>query len=181
MDHKDINTTTVHYTVTAQRKRSAVEKLAPLAIDRSGRSAPINSAATYEAKSVAVLFGNCIEPSNVNAGGQACPTRFQCAGCGFYRPDPSFIPAIEEQINALKSDRETAMALGSADFVIANLAAQIDAYTTILQTLRRGLQLVDEGEREAIDEASRIMRRARAGRDRPLLPLTVVQPTTAAP
>lgn len=181
MDHKDINTTTGYYVVTAERKRTAVEKLAPLAIDRSGRSAPIGSDATYQAKSVAVPFGNCIEPSNVKAGGQACPTRFQCAGCGFYRPDPSFLPAIEEQINALKTDRETAMAFESAEFVITNLTAQIDAYTEILQTLQRGVELVDDAEREAINEASRIMRRARAGRDRPLLPLTVVQTNRERP
>ena len=45
--------------------------------------------------SVSVPFGNCTEPSNVNAGGGACPIRFQCAGCGFYRPDPSYLPALE--------------------------------------------------------------------------------------
>ena len=39
----------------------------------------------YQMRSVAVPFGNCIEPSNVKAGGKACPIRFQCAGCGFYR------------------------------------------------------------------------------------------------
>ena len=65
-------------------------------------------------RSVAVPFGNCIEPSNVKAGGKACPIRFQCAGCGFYRPDPSYIPAIEEHINSLTADREIASAMNAA-------------------------------------------------------------------
>ena len=37
----------------------------------------------YERRSVAVPFGGCTEPSDIKAGGQACPIRFQCSGCGF--------------------------------------------------------------------------------------------------
>ena len=82
-------------TVTADRKRSAIETVGKLAIDKNGAPAPISGATAYQMRSVAVPFGNCIEPSNVKAGGKACPIRFQCAGCGFYRPDPSYILAIE--------------------------------------------------------------------------------------
>lgn len=80
---------------------------------------------------MAVPFGNCIEPSNVKTGGKQCPIRFQCAGCGFYRPDPSYLPAIEEHINALKADRETAAAVDADDFVIRNLADQAAAFTQV--------------------------------------------------
>jgi hypothetical protein len=31
---------------------------------------------------VAVPYGICREPSNVAAGGGACPFRFRCVGCG---------------------------------------------------------------------------------------------------
>jgi len=80
-------------------------------IDRSGRPAPFTSTTDYEAHSVAVPFGNCREPSNVKAGGKACPIRFQCAGCGFYRPDPSYLPPIEQHVNDLRADLETAKAV----------------------------------------------------------------------
>jgi hypothetical protein len=32
-------------------------------------------------------FGTCSEPSNVQAGGNACPYRFRCAGCDHFRTD----------------------------------------------------------------------------------------------
>ena len=111
LDHRSMSTTIGYYSITADRKREAVEIVGRYTTDRTGSSAPIVGSAQYQVGSVAVPFGNCIEPSNVKAGGHACPIRFQCAGCGFYRPDPSFIPALEEHIVALKADRETAEAL----------------------------------------------------------------------
>ncbi|KPI22883.1 hypothetical protein OV320_1340 [Actinobacteria bacterium OV320] len=62
----------------------------------------------YELRSVAVPYGGCTERSNVKAAGSSCPIRFQCAGCGFYRPDHSYLPAIEQHINELRADREAA-------------------------------------------------------------------------
>ncbi|MFD3480593.1 hypothetical protein [Streptomyces sp. NPDC058695] len=85
MDHEDISTTMGYYRVTLERKRAAVKLLSQQFIDRNGTERPC-SAQTYEYRSIAVPFGGCTEPSNVKAGGHACPIRFQCAGCGFYRP-----------------------------------------------------------------------------------------------
>ncbi|GAA3482095.1 hypothetical protein [Streptomyces yanii] len=79
-------------------------------------------------RSVAVPYCGCTEQSNVKAGGGACPIRFQCAGCGYYRPDPSYLPAIEQHINELRADRETARAMDAADFVITALTTQITAF-----------------------------------------------------
>jgi hypothetical protein len=143
------------------------------------------TAAGYELKSVAVPFGNCIEPSNVKAGGKQCPIRFQCAGCGFYRPDPSYLPAIAEHINALKADRETALAMNADDFVVRNLADQATAYAQVADTMRDKLQTLPAAERAEVEHASTVLRKMRAGRhqhsnlvgdlvgDRTLLPLTV--------
>ena len=36
--------------------------------------------ARYAIGKVAVPYGRCAEPSNVAAGGGACPIRFHCAG-----------------------------------------------------------------------------------------------------
>jgi hypothetical protein len=117
-------------------------------------------------------FGNCTEPSNVKAGGGACPIRFQCAGCGFYRPDPSYLPALEEHIHSLQADRETARAMGAADYVIANMSTEIDAFTRVVDTMRRRLAELDPEQRAEVEESSRILRRARAARRIPLIATT---------
>ncbi|GAB2837499.1 hypothetical protein GCM10027073_74490 [Streptomyces chlorus] len=101
MDHKSIAMTQRYYTVSLKRKSEAVAKLSAHVLDQHGHLSPSSSTA-YEMRSVAVPYGGCTEPSNVKAGGQACPIRFQCAGCGFYRPDPSYLPAIEHHINELR-------------------------------------------------------------------------------
>ncbi|MFE2490180.1 hypothetical protein ACFXGR_44515 [Streptomyces mirabilis] len=101
--------------------------------------------------------------------------RFQCAGCGFYRPDPSYLPAIEDQINSLRSDRETAQAMDAADFVIGNLTAQIAAYQQVAATMRDGLTALPDEERAEIEEAASVLRQVRSGSTRPLLPLSVVR------
>ncbi|MFD4764468.1 hypothetical protein ACFWOJ_38395 [Streptomyces sp. NPDC058439] len=74
--------------------------------------------------------------SNVKAGGKACAIRFQCAGCGFYRPDPSYMPAIEQHVNDLRADLETAKAMDADAFVVRNLTDQITAFTTVASTMR---------------------------------------------
>jgi len=150
--------------------------------DRTGTSRSA-SPAGYELKSVAVPFGNCIEPANVKAGGRGCPIRFQCAGCGFYRPDPSYLPAIEEHINALRADRETALAMDIDDFVVRNLTDQADAFTTVATTMRATLATLPGHERADVEQASSVLRKLRASRDlaggRRLLPLTVTTEGTS--
>lgn len=175
MDHRSIVTTMSYYQVSLKRKREAITTMRRHTIDRSGRPAPFTSTTDYEAQSVAVPFGNCREPSNVKAGGKACPIRFQCAGCGFYRPDPSYLPAIEEHVNDLRADRETARAMDADDFVVRNLADQITAFTTVAGTMRDRLGKLPPDEREEIEEASSILRKVRATRDHKLLPLTVIR------
>ena len=174
MDHREASTTAGYYKVSLQRKRAAVKTMRLHVVDRSGRLAPMTSDVAYEARSVAVPFGNCIEPSNVKAGGKACPIRFQCAGCGFYRPDPSYLAAIEDHITTLKADRETAEAMDADEFVIRNLTDQINAFKEVITTMRTHLDRLPAEDRAAIDEASTVLRKSRAMRDHALLPLTVV-------
>lgn len=178
MDHKRIDTTMGYYSVSLKRKREAVKTMRKRVVDRTGRSAPISSNTAYEARSVAVPFGNCIEPSNVKAGGKACPIRFQCSGCGFYRPDPSYLLAIEEHINSLRADRETAEAMDADEFVTRNLTDQITAFSQVLTTMREELAAMDSAQRKEIEEASAVLRKSRAAQGRPTLPLTVVNRRT---
>jgi hypothetical protein len=160
--------------VTLKRKRQAVDTMRHMVVDRSGNAAPVGSTTVYEIGSVAVPYGNCIEPSNVKAGGQACPIRFQCSGCGFYRPDPSYLPAIDQHINNLKAERETAIAMDADDFVIRNFTDQIDAFDQVRTKMREALNRLDPEERQHIENASTVLRRARASQGLRSLPLTVI-------
>lgn len=177
MDHKDMGVTQGYYTVSLKRKRQAISIMSRYVHDRTGAPRPApgsESAGRYELTSVAVPFGNCIEPSNVKAGGKQCPIRFQCAGCGFYRPDPSYLPAIEDHINALKADTETARALDVDDFVLRNLTDQADAFSHVATAMRDRLHDLDDNDRAEIERASAVLRKMRGGGRHQLLPLTVI-------
>ncbi len=176
MDHKSIAMTQRYYQVSLKRKRAAVTTLSAHVVDRHGSHTPTSTTA-YELRQVAVPYGGCTEPSNVKAGGASCPIRFQCAGCGFYRPDPSYLPAIEQHINELRADRESALAMDAADFVITALTAQITVFEQVVTRMNRYLADMPAHERSELQEASIVLRRARAGAPRPLLPLIAIDRT----
>ena len=169
MDHVSVGTTMGYYRISLKRKQQAIRSVGSLATDAGGNPAPFTNPTAYQRASVSVPFGNCTEPSNVKAGGGACPIRFQCAGCSFYRPDPSYLPALEQHIASLRADRETARAIGTADYVTANLTAEIDAFTQVADTMGRRLSELTPEQRTEVEEASRVLRRARAGRQLPLI------------
>src|SRR5260370_26789273 len=154
MDHASVTTTMGYYQVSLKRKQQAIRAVAQLATDAAGNPAPFTSTTAYERASVAVPFGNCTEPSNVTAGGGACPIRFQCAGCGVYRPDPSYLPALEQHIAGLRADRETARAMDAAGYVLASFTAQIDAFAAVAEAIRPKLSALDPPPRAQAAEAS---------------------------
>ena len=88
----------------------------------------------------------------------------------FYRPDPSYLPALEEHIAGLRADRETARALDAATYVIDNLTAEITAFTRIAEQMRHRLAELTPDERDEIEQASKLLCRARAARQLPLIP-----------
>ena len=159
--------------VSLKRKADAVRAVGALSVDRDGNRSPYsNSTVAYESGSVAVPFGNCTEPSNVKAGGEHCPIRFQCSGCDFYRPDPSFLPAIEDQIAKLRLEREHAVTVNAAEWVTKNYDDQITAFKKIAAAMKALIEDLPDEQRAALDEASAVLRRTRAART--YLPLTVV-------
>ncbi|MET7298240.1 tyrosine-type recombinase/integrase [Embleya sp. NPDC005575] len=162
MDHRSSDTTARYYKVTLKRKREAVDVMRLHTVDRAGRPAPMASATAYEARSVTVPFGNCTEPSNVKAGGKACPIRFQCAACPSYRPDPSFLPAIEDHVRSLKTDREYAEMMEADAFVVRNLDDQIGAFRKVGDTMRELVEAMGEDERGRVEEAAVLLRKVRA-------------------
>jgi integrase len=172
MDHRSIDTTMGYYQVSLKRKAEAVRTVGALAVDRDGNPSRRSSVVAYESGSVAVPFGNCTEPSNVKAGGEHCPIRFQCSGCDFYRPDPSFLPAIEDQIAKLRLEREHAATVNAAEWVTTNYDDQITAFKKIATSMKTLIEDLPDEQREALGEASAVLRRTRAART--YLPLTVV-------
>ncbi|WP_405481243.1 tyrosine-type recombinase/integrase [Streptomyces anulatus] len=173
MDHKSADTTARYYKVSLKRKQEAVKTMRLHVVDRHGQPAPMASNKAYEMRSVAVPFGGCVEPSNVKAGGHACPIRFQCAGCGFYRPDPSYLAAIEDQIRDLKADKETALAMGTDEYVVRNLQDQIDSFKKVAKNMHEQIDQLPDEEREELMESVAVLRKSRAARGR-MLPLTVI-------
>ncbi len=159
--------------VTLKRKRQAVDTMRRLVTDRTGTPTAATSSNVYEMRSVAVPYGNCIEPANVKAGGHACPIRFQCAGCGFYRPDPSYLPAIDQHIISLKATREKARALDTDEFVVRNLTDQIDAFDRVRAKMREQLENLSSEQRLEIEDASAVLRKSRASRSPALTALSI--------
>ncbi|MFF4306713.1 tyrosine-type recombinase/integrase [Streptomyces sp. NPDC001601] len=162
MDHRSLDVTMGYYKVSLGRKQEAVRTVARLAVDRHGTPRGFEDPLAYEVESVAVPFGGCTEPSNVKAGGGHCRIRFQCAGCDFYRPDPSYLPALEQQIAGLRADREAALAMDAADWVVRNFDDQIRAYTKSAEKMRRQLEEMPEEERATVEAASRELRKIRS-------------------
>jgi integrase len=179
MDHKSANTTAAYYQVPKKMKREAVNTLRVLAVDRTGAPAPIGSATAYEMRSVAVPWGNCNEPSNVKAGGGACPIRWQCPACAHYNPDPSHLPAIEDQVRALKASLETARAIGAAGYTIAGIEGEIADYGKVIDAMKAQVGAMPAAERREVEEASKVLRRLRAGATAPgpvPLPMPAARP-----
>jgi len=172
MGHRSIATTQGYYSVTATRMRKAVDSLA--AVQFNGRGEHVWSQVRVLLESehqrlavgqVAVPFGICTEPSNVQAGGGACPFRFRCLGCGHFRSDPSYLPELRDYLDTLLRDRERIRAATELDDWARDEAMPSDAEINRLRQLIRrveyDLDALDENERLQINEAVRVVRRTR--------------------
>src|SRR6266508_3179765 len=113
MGYDSMTVTQTYYRVTAKRTRAAVDRLAALQFDGRGNRIWRQARALLEHEhqrlavgQVAVPFGICTEPSNVQAGGHACPFRFRCLGCGHFRSDPSYLPELRGYLDMLLRNRE---------------------------------------------------------------------------
>jgi integrase len=114
-----------------------------------------------------------LEPSNVKSGRKSCPIRFQCGGCDHYRPDPSYIPEIEQEIRKIRADVLEAQ-LCAAPQVVDNLRYNLAMFESILDKMTVNLGQLDPKERAALDAAIGTIRRARE-LHRNALPLFVTE------
>jgi integrase len=174
LDHEGLDTVGVYYRISDKRKRSAIAKVAQHTFNHRGQPRSPVDASTYQLRSLAVPYGNCTEPANVKSGGQTCPIRFQCSGCGFYRPDASHLVAIEQEIHDLRKNYEQALAMDVEPYVLQSIEGQIASFGRIVAEMKMSIAAMPADERNNLLEAATIMRRIRAGQ----LPQLKIEPVT---
>ena len=167
MDHRSMSTTLTYYRVGDTRKRAAMETLARHTVDNRGITRPVRGEPSQVARLneqlswVAVPMGKCSEPTNVRAGGQACPIRYQCAGCAHFQSDPSYLPELRAHADDLRREREVMLSAGAADWVIDGVDRQLEVITGHVRTHEQLLDSIPESERVLIQDASTTVRKAR--------------------
>lgn len=167
MDHRSLSTTLGYYRVGDARKRAAMELLARHTVDNRGVVRPLDSppsglAHLRESLSwVAVPMGKCSEPTNVRAGGQACPIRYQCAACPHFESDPSYLPELQVYADELRREREAMLAAGATTWAVDHVARQLEVIVDHIRTHKARLGDLEDVERVAIEEASATLRKAR--------------------
>jgi len=174
MDHRSFNTTRHYYRVGDVRRREAVERVTALQFDRHGNRIWRTAQALLDSQharhiigTVAVPFGTCAEPSNVQAGGHACPYRFRCAGCDHFRTDISYLPDLHAYLDDLLRTRERLLAAASTDiddWARAEATPSDEEITRIRRLIARisaGLDELTAPEREQVQQAVTLVRRHR--------------------
>lgn len=106
-------------------------------------------------------MGKCSEPTNVRAGGQACPIRYQCAACPHFESDPSYLPELQAYADELRREREAMLAADAATSAVDHVARQLEVILGHIRTHEARLGDLEDVERVAIEEASATLRRAR--------------------
>jgi integrase len=192
LDHRNLNITRRYYRIGADRRRDAVDKVTAMSFDRHGnriwRDAQVlleSEHARYAVGQVAVPFGTCTEPSNVAAGGGACPIRYRCAGCDHFRADISHLPELAAYLDDLLRTRERLAAAidGVDDWARRDATPTTQEITRIRQLINRikgDLAQLSEVERTQIDDAVAVVRRHRAAHT-VNLGMPAIRATTPAP
>lgn len=172
MGHDSIQTTVGYYRVTEKRVRAAVDRVSAHQFDGQGRRVfhriqglLAHEHARMRVGQVAVPFGICTEPSNVKAGGQACPYKFTCVGCGHFRSDPSYLPELKSYLQQLLADRERIQAATDLqDWARQQLTPRDEEIHQLRQLIRRVEDDVAElsgTDQAQIAEAVSVIRRTR--------------------
>ena len=174
MNHRNITATLGYYRIGEDRRREAVDRVAALQFDRHGNRVWRDvkmlldaEHARYAIGEVAVPYGRCAEPSNVAAGGGACPIRFRCAGCDHFRTDVSYLPDLTAYLDDLLCSREHLAAAidGVDDWARADATPSQEEITRIRRLINRikgDLAELGASEQTSLDEAIAVLRRHRA-------------------
>jgi integrase len=173
MSHRKLETTSGYYRVGRERRREAVDRVAAMQFDRHGNRVWRQARALLDSErvrrgigEVAVPFGVCAEPSNVKAGGGACPFRFRCAGCDHFRTDVSYLPDLQAYLDDLLRTRERLLATAELDeWARAEAMPSDDEITRIRRLIARigsGMDELVPHDREQVEQAVAVVRRHRS-------------------
>jgi hypothetical protein len=192
LDHRSYSVTRSYYRIGEDRRRDAVDKVTTLSFDRHGNRIWRDAKALLDSEharhavgEVAVPYGTCSEPSNVQAGGGACSIRFRCAGCDHFRTNAGFLPELQAYLQDLLRTRERlAATIDSVDEW-----ARADATPTgeeiarirhLITRIKGDIADLGTAERAQIDEAVAVVRRHRAAHAVPLS-MPALRATAPAP
>jgi hypothetical protein len=173
LNHASLDTTRRYYRVGETRRREAIDRVAAMQFDRHGNRIWRQAQHLLEAEQarravgeVAIPFGICTEPSNVKAGGQACPFRFRCAGCDHFRTDVSYLPDLQVYLDDLLRNRERLLAASDIDEWARAEATpseeEIRRIRALIAQITTGLDELTPADREQIEQAVTVVRRHRA-------------------
>jgi len=174
LDHRTLEVTRRYYNVGEQRRRAAVDTVTALSFDRHGNRiwreahALLESEhARYAVGDVAVPYGRCTEPSNVQAGGGACPVRFRCAGCDHFRTDVSHLPELTGYLDDLLRTRERLAATieGIDEWARADATPteeEINRIRRLINRIKGDIAGLDQAQQIQINDAIAVVRRHRA-------------------
>ncbi|MFF2148624.1 hypothetical protein [Kitasatospora sp. NPDC058190] len=172
MDHRQLATTQGYYQISQERKREAVDRVTALQFDRHGNRVWRRVQGLLESEhvrraigEVATAYGICLEPSNVEAGGHACPLRFRCVGCDHFRTDVSYLPDLERYLADLLRSRERLMSAFEADDWARSDAMpseeEIRRVRRLINRVKADLNDLTPEDRAQIEEAVAVVRRRR--------------------
>ena len=189
LDHRSYSVTRRYYRIGEDRRRAAVDTVTALSFDRHGnriwRDAHTlleSERARHAVGEVAVPYGTCTEPTNVKAGGGACPVRYRCVGCDHFRTNVAFLPDLQAYLDDLLRTRERLAATidGVDDWARADATPTQEEITRIRRLINRikgDIADLDDTERARIDDAVAIVRRHRAAHTVPLgMPILAATP-----
>jgi integrase len=176
MDHRSPQTTQIYYRVSQQRKRDAIERVAPLTMDKDGQRVGLLPALVeserlrQEIGRIPVPLGYCVEPHNVKALGAHCPFSHQCLGCDNFRTDPSFLPDLYVYLERLLETRERLRLAVPQLAEWARVKAipadgEIKAVRNLIRAGEAGLDELSVDERRKLEELCRVLRAQRARLD----------------
>jgi integrase len=164
MDHGSPMTTQGYYQVSRPRLRKAVHAVEKVSVDRDGlrlrTAASVDPVVTAGMRAVAVPYGLCKEPSNVRAGGQQCPIRYQCPGCGHFESNVSYLPELRARLDELLRSREAGIAMGAASWALPQ-QQEIDRYREMITSMEDQVAQLSDQERAVIGDAAALLRQAR--------------------
>jgi integrase len=172
LDHDSMDSTRVYYRISAERQREAVDKVTRHQFDRTGQRVWLQAQALLDAArtrqvigQISVPYGICTEPSNVQAGGGACPFRFRCVGCDHFRTDVSYLPDLKAYLHDLLRDRERVLAATDIeDWARREALPSDEEIARIKALIHRAEQHLDQltpEERADLHEATKLVRRSR--------------------